>query len=190
MIAAQRCDAPRDWLWDACLLATVRWGAHCKGTCSKKHPYYCIRRSTRKLLEQDQMQRVLWKSAHRTSNNQPRFTSLEIPWDSLPKLYCADLAEAYAIQEGMSMRFMCKERYDTQLPNGHLHQKTSAKSGNGKQTWYWVYYLGPTNVLLPGKKRDVCQKHGGTHMTYYLGVPKVCVLTCSLVWGVFVTMGY
>jgi hypothetical protein len=34
--------------------------------------------------------------------------------DSLPELYCADLAEAYVMQESTSSRLMCtKERYDT-----------------------------------------------------------------------------
>jgi hypothetical protein len=33
--------------------------------------------------------------------------------DSLPELYCADLAEAYVQQEGMSTWLICKERYDT-----------------------------------------------------------------------------
>jgi hypothetical protein len=34
--------------------------------------------------------------------------------DSLPKLYCVDLAEAYVTQESASSRILCgKERYDT-----------------------------------------------------------------------------
>jgi hypothetical protein len=56
--------------------------------------------------------------------------------DSLPKPYCADLAEAYVTREVMSMMLMCKERYDMRLPNRCLHQKPLAKSGNGKQTPY------------------------------------------------------
>ncbi len=84
--AAERYEVPRDRLQDSCLLARVRWGNCCEGTCSKEHPHYHIRQSARNLLEQDQGWRVLWKSArscHRTSNNQPRFTSLEIPWGFL-----------------------------------------------------------------------------------------------------------
>jgi hypothetical protein len=53
------------------------------GICSKEYPHYHIRQqSTRNLLKQDQVQRALWKSSRscqRTGNNQPRFTSLEIP---------------------------------------------------------------------------------------------------------------
>jgi hypothetical protein len=57
--------------------------------------------------------------------------------DSLPKLYCADLAEAYVMQESLSSRLMCKikRKVDIQSPNGCLHQKPLAKSGNGKRTW-------------------------------------------------------
>ncbi len=51
--------------------------------------------------------------------------------DSLPKMYCADLAEAYVTQESTSSRLICKkERYDSQLPNGRSHQKLSTKSRN------------------------------------------------------------
>jgi hypothetical protein len=54
--------------------------------------------------------------------------------DSLPKLYCVDLAEAYVIQEKASLRILCeKKRYDLRLPNGHLHQIPLAKGGKGKE---------------------------------------------------------
>ncbi len=54
-----------------------------------------------------------------------------------------------------------------------LHQKSSAKSWNWKRTRYWVHYQGPMNILLLESKCNVCQKHGCTRTTYYLGVPKV-----------------
>ncbi len=45
--------------------------------------------------------------------------------DSLSKLYCADLAEAYVMQESASARLMCRKmrKVDTCLPspNGNLH---------------------------------------------------------------------
>jgi hypothetical protein len=54
--------------------------------------------------------------------------------DSLPKLYCADLAEAHVMQESASLRILCgKKRYDLQLPYGRLHEKPLAKGGNGKE---------------------------------------------------------
>ncbi len=81
-----RYDVPRDWRWDACQLARVHWGTCCEGFCSKESLHYCIERSARNPLERDQVQRALGKlfrSCHRTSNNQPWFTNLEIPWGFL-----------------------------------------------------------------------------------------------------------
>jgi hypothetical protein len=47
--------------------------------------------------------------------------------DSLPELYCVDLAEAYVTQKSVSLRILCeKKRYDLQLPNGYLYEKPSA----------------------------------------------------------------
>jgi hypothetical protein len=57
--------------------------------------------------------------------------------DSLPKLYCVDLAEAHVMQESVSLRIFCeKKRYDLQWPNGRLHEKPLAKGGKGKENWY------------------------------------------------------
>jgi hypothetical protein len=53
--------------------------------------------------------------------------------DSLPKLYCIDLVEAYVMQEIASLRILCeKKSYDSQLPNRRSHQKPLGKDGNGK----------------------------------------------------------
>jgi hypothetical protein len=57
--------------------------------------------------------------------------------DSLPKLYCVDLAEAYVTQESVSRRILReKKRYDLQSPNGQLHEKPLAKGGRGKENRY------------------------------------------------------
>ncbi len=48
-VVAQRYDVPRDWLWDACHMAGVRWGSRCEGFCSKESPHYRHEQSTRKL---------------------------------------------------------------------------------------------------------------------------------------------
>jgi hypothetical protein len=69
--------------------------------------------------------------------------------DSLPTLYCIDLAEAYAMQESVSLRISCeKKRYDLQSPNRCLHEKPSAKGGTGKENWYYFLYQIITSVLL------------------------------------------
>ena len=54
--------------------------------------------------------------------------------DSLPKLYCVDLAKAYVTQERDSSRILCEnKRYDSQSPNEHLYEKPLAKGGKGKE---------------------------------------------------------
>ncbi len=74
------------------------------------------------------------RSCHRTSVNQPLFTSLEIPWGFLTRSLLYYLVGAYVMQENTSFRFMCKKRYDTWLPNRRLHQKPSAKGEKGEKT--------------------------------------------------------
>ncbi len=84
--ADRRYDVPRDWLLDACQMARVHWGTHCEGFLSNEVPHYWIEQSARNQLERDQVQRALGKlsrSCRQTSNNQPLFTSLEIPWGFL-----------------------------------------------------------------------------------------------------------
>ncbi len=84
--ADQRYDVPWDWLRDACQMARVHWGTRCKEFCCEEGPHYWIEQSARNPVECKQVQRALGKlsrSCRQTSNNQPLFTSLEIPWGFL-----------------------------------------------------------------------------------------------------------
>jgi hypothetical protein len=75
------------------------------------HPEAVVRKATFNLYSQ------VWKSLG----------------DSVPELYCVDLAEAYVTWESVSLRILCeKKRYDLWLPNGCLHEKSLAKGGTGK----------------------------------------------------------
>jgi hypothetical protein len=57
--------------------------------------------------------------------------------DSLPKLYCVDLVEAYITQESVSSRILGeKKRFELRLTNGILHEKSMAKGGTGKENRY------------------------------------------------------
>ncbi len=50
--------------------------------------------------------------------------------DSLPELYCIDLAEAYVTLESVSSRILFeKKRCDLRSPKKCLHEKPSAKGG-------------------------------------------------------------
>ncbi len=73
-----RYDVPQDWLWEACRMATVRWGTHCKEFCSKEGLLYQMEWSAKNHLECDQVQRApekLSRSCRLTSNNQLLFVS-------------------------------------------------------------------------------------------------------------------
>jgi hypothetical protein len=57
--------------------------------------------------------------------------------NTLPKLYCVNLVEAYVTQENVSSSILLeKKRYDSRLPNGGLHEKPLAKGRTGKENRY------------------------------------------------------
>ncbi len=106
-IADRRYDVHCDWLQEACQMARVRWGTCCKEFCSEEGLHYRMEQSARNHLERDQVRRAPEKSSiscHQTSNNQPYSRVWKSLWDSFPKLYCVDLAEAYVTQESVSSR--------------------------------------------------------------------------------------
>ncbi len=108
-----RYDVPWDWLQKACRMARAHWGNHCEGFCSKEDLHYRMEQSARNQQERHQVQRAPEKSSrscHQTSNNQSLFTSLEIPWDSFPKLYCVDLVEAYVTWESAILGILCEKK--------------------------------------------------------------------------------
>jgi hypothetical protein len=105
--AERRHDVPRDWLPDACQMARVHWGTRCNDFVARKvrtmesnkvqgnnwnaikckeclgsHPEAVVRQATINLDS------WLWKSLG----------------DSLPELYCVNLAEAYIMWENVSSR--------------------------------------------------------------------------------------
>ncbi len=56
-IVAQRHDVLRDWLWDACHMAGVRWGSRCKAAVARKAHTSALSKAQ--------------GSCHKTSDNQP-----------------------------------------------------------------------------------------------------------------------
>ncbi len=84
--------------------------------------------------------------------------------DSLPKLYCIELVEAYVTGESAGLKILCEmKRYELRLPNGRLHQKPSEKGGKGKEYWYWVYYQVPASNLL-WEIFAFCARNLGVHV--------------------------
>ncbi len=105
--ADRRCDVPCDWLWEACHIARVCWGTRCERFRTKKGPHYWMEQSARNHLERNQVQRApekLPSSCCQTSNNQPYSQVWKSLWESFPKLYCVDLAEASVTRESFSSR--------------------------------------------------------------------------------------
>ncbi len=150
--ADRRCDVSRDWLWKACHIARVHWGTRCEGFFSKEGPHYHIEQSARNQLECDQVQRApekLSRSCCQTSNNQPWFTSMEIPLGFLSQ------AVLHWLSGGLCHARKCqfkdldkKKRYDSWSPNERLHKKSSEKGGMGKECRYYFWYQVPTSILL------------------------------------------
>jgi hypothetical protein len=99
--------------------------------------HYQIEQSARNPLERKQLQRALGKSS-RSFVRQATINLYSRVWkslgDSMPELYCIDLAEAYVMQESVSSRILGeKKRYDLQSPNGRSHEEPLAKGGTGNE---------------------------------------------------------
>jgi hypothetical protein len=150
--ADQRYDVPRDWLWDVCQMARVRRGTRCKRFRSEEGLHNQIDQSARNQLEHDQVQRApekLSKSCRQTSNNQPLFTSLEIPWGFLSQAVLRWLSGGLWHARKCQFEDLCeKKRYDSWSPDGHLHEKPSAKGGTGKECWYKFLYQVPMSIFF------------------------------------------
>jgi hypothetical protein len=114
-------------------------------------------------------------SCHKTSNNQPYsqvWKSLGNSMD-IPKLYCVAWLGLGRARKRQFEDFCEKERYELCSV-----QRTFAPETFGKRR---KRENSPVVRLLPGSHerltlrnpRILCQKHGGTCTTYYLGVPMV-----------------
>jgi hypothetical protein len=157
-------NVPRDWLWEACHIASVPWGTHCKEFCSEEGPHYRMERSARNHLERNQVKSA-WEVVQQLSSDKQQstlLTSLEIPWGF------QSWAVLRWLSGGLCNTRQCqfedldeKKRYDSQSSNGHLHKKPLER----KAEW------GENASTNPGtrfpqasyfeKTRTVCQKHGG-----------------------------
>ncbi len=159
-------DVPRDWLWEACHMARVRWEARCEGFCIKEGPHYWLEQSVRNQLECDQVRRVLEKSSGScllTRSNQPISRVRKSLRDSSPGLYCVDFAEAYIMRENVSSRIF--------MGKGMIHdcsmevclRNLCKERQNGERM--------PVLTLVPGshehltlRKHVMCSRNMGVHV--------------------------
>ncbi len=157
-------------------MARVHWGTCCEGFCSKEGPLYPIEWSAWNQLECNQLQRALGKlsrSCHQTSNNQPWFTSLEIPWGFLSRAVLHWFNGGLCHARKCQFEDLCeKKRYDSRSPNGRLHEKPSAEGRKRKECWYKFLYQVPTSVLL-WENASCVPEIWGRMYDMVLGEPKV-----------------
>jgi hypothetical protein len=168
-IADWRNDVPWVWLWDACQMARVHWGTRCKRFCSKECPHYHIEWSARNQLEQDQVQRAPEKSSRsccQTSNNQPWFTTWEIPWGFLAWAVLRSLSIGLCHARKCQFKEFCVRRKEMicELPMDvhmrNLQQKAERETGTNSCIKF-------PRVSCFEKTHHVCQKYGGACTTWY-----------------------
>ena len=163
---AWRYDVPWDWLWDACHMARVCWGTRCKRFSARNACTIALSKSWGTHWNVIRCKEHLANCPEAVLGQ----ATINIDWqvwkslgDTLPKLYCIDLVEAYVTQESASLRMLCKKRYDLRLPNGHLYQKPSAKGKKGKENLCWVYCQVLASILLQ-ETYVFCARNMGVHV--------------------------
>ncbi len=167
--ANQRYDIPWDQLWDTCRMTRVRWGTRREGFCSKEGPHYQIKQSARNPLECKQVQRTLGSSPEAVVR-QATINLDSWVWkslgDSLPELYCVDLAEAYVTWESVSSRIYCEKKGMFCICLTDVCMRNLWwKAGRGKKTGTESSTRFPRASCFK-KTRDVCQKNRACR-TYY-----------------------
>ncbi len=168
--ADQRYDVPQDWLREGCQGARVRWGTCCEGFCSKEGPHYQMDWSARNQLECVQVQRALGKlsrSCHQTSNNQPWFTSLEIPWGFLSQAVLRWFRQGSCHMRKCQFKdIMWEEKVWFAIAQWTFAWETFGKRRNGESAGTNSCTRFPQASCFE-KMRHVCQKYGGACTTWY-----------------------
>ncbi len=165
--ANQRYDVPWDWLWDACEMARVCQGNHCKGFRSKEGLHYQIERSARSPLEHKQVQRVIGKLSRRccqTSNNQPLFMSLEIPWGFLARAVLRWLSRGLCHTRKCQFKdFEWREKVWFAFAKWTFAWETFGERRNGERKLVLILVPG-SRERLPFRKRMMCPRNMGAHI--------------------------
>ncbi len=163
-----RCDIPWDWLQDACQMARVRCGTCCKEFWCKGGPHYQIEQGARNPLEYKQVQRVLGKlsrSCCQTTNNQPWFTSLEIPWGFLAWAVLCWLSGGLCHARQCQFEdFEWEGKVWCAIAQWTFAWETFGKRRNGERKQVLVLVPGSRNKRLASRKRMMCAKNMGVHL--------------------------
>ncbi len=137
-------------------MARVCWGTRCVGFCSKEDLHYWVEQNARNQLESDQVQRALGKlsrSCRQTSNNQPWFTSLEIPWGFLAQLVPRWLSRGICHARKCQFEdIMWEEKVWFAITQRTFAWETFGKRRNGERM--------PVLILLPGSHERLASRKG------------------------------
>ncbi len=146
-----------------------------KDFCSKEGPHYCFEQSARNPLEHDQVWRVLGilsRSFLRTSNNQPWFISLEIPWGFLAQAVLRWLSRGLCNAIKCQLKdIVWEEKVWLTFPKWMFAPETFGKRQSVERKPVLSLVPGASKHLALKNSRILCPKHGGTCTRYYLGVP-------------------
>ncbi len=167
MTVTQRYDVPRDWLWDACHMAGVHWGTHCKGFFSKEGPHYCFEQSARNPLEHDQVQIALGNYPDAvigqvTINLIHEFGNpLRIPCPSSIAL----ISGAYVTQESWAQGFLWVRKVWFAFAQWTFAPENFSKRQKGERTPVVSLLPDSCERLASRNPCVLCQKHGGARTT-------------------------
>ncbi len=110
LIIARRYDVPRDWLWDACYMAGVRWGPRCVGFCSEEGPHYRVTQSARN---------IAINLIH----------ELEIPWGFHTRAVHCSLAGLMSLEKVAVQQFLLVRKVWFAFAQQTFAQETFGKKG-------------------------------------------------------------
>ncbi len=150
-------------------MARVHWVTRCEGFCSKEGPHYCIERSARNQLECNQVQRALVKlsrSCCQTSNNQPWFTTWEIPWGFLAWAVLRWLSIGLCHARKCQFKEICVRRKGMicELPTDICMRNLRRKAERDTGTYSCTRFPRASCFV---KTHHVCQEYGGACTMWY-----------------------
>ncbi len=148
-------------------MARVHWETWCKGFCSKEGLHYRMKQSARDQLECDQGQRapeLSSKSCCQTSNNQPLFTSLEIPLGFLSRAVLCWLSGGLCYARKCQFKnIIWEEKVWFTIAQRTTAWETFGKRWNGERMLVLIHVPGSHEHLASGK-RIMCASNMGVHV--------------------------
>ncbi len=164
MTVAQIYNIPWDWLWVACHMAGVHWGARCKGFCSNEGPHYLFEQSARNPLGSDQVQITLGNCPEAVVGQATinLFTSLEILWGFLTQAVLCSLAGLMSRKKVSVQGFLWVRKVWFTFPLWTFAQETFGKRQKGKRSPV-VSVLPSSCESLASKTHAFCARNMGAH---------------------------